>query len=247
VHGAEEDLTVTSPKTMARIAGSLYLLASLCFVFAVWVRSGITNANDPAGTADNIRSSAWLFRISLTSDLVSWTLFMLMAMALYVLLNHVHRMAGAAMVVFVAVLVAVGYLNDLNQYTALTIATKADYAKALGADVSDGLVMLSLQTQSNGLVINEMLWGVWLLPLSYLVIRSRQIPRLVGILLVVAAVSWTVQFLNDLLAPGLPYVSALTQVGGAGEFVFVAWLLIFGVRLPAATPASAVTTIVDRG
>jgi hypothetical protein len=225
---------VTSPKTMARIAGSLYLLASLSFVFAVSVRSGITKATDAAGTADNIRSSAWLFRMSLTSDLVSWTLFLLMAMALYVLLNDVHRMAAAAMVVFVAVLVAVGYLNDLNQYTALTIATKAGYAKAFGADASNALVMLSLQTQSNGLVINEMFWGLWLLPLSYLVIRSRQFPRLVGILLIVAAVSWIAQFFADLLAPSIPYPSVVAQLGGAGEFVFIAWLLFSGVKLPAA-------------
>jgi hypothetical protein len=225
---------VTSPKAVARIAGSLYLWASLLFVFAVSVRSGITKASDAAGTADNIRSSAWLFRVSLTSDLVSWTLFLMMGMALYVLLNHVHRMTAAAMVVFVAVLVVVGYLNDLNQYTALTIATKAGYATALGTDASNALVMLSLQSQSNGLVINEMLWGLWLLPLSYLVIRSRQFPRLVGILLIVAAVSWIAQFFADLLAPGIPYPSAVAQIGGAGEFVFIAWLLFFGVKLPAA-------------
>jgi hypothetical protein len=226
---------VTSPKTMARVAGSLYVLASLCFIFAVSVRSGITKASDAAGTAENIRSSAWLFRMSLTGDLVSWTLFLLMAMALYVLLNHVHQMAAAAMVVVVVVLVAVGYLSDLNQYTALTIATKAGYAKALGADASNALVMLALQTQSNGLVINEMFWGLWLLPLSYLVIRSRQFPRLVGILLIVAAVNWIAQFFADLLAPGISYPSAVAQIGGAGEFVFVAWLIFFfGVKLPAA-------------
>jgi hypothetical protein len=172
--------------------------------------------------------------MSLTIDLVSWTLFLLTAMALYVLLNHVHRIAAAAMVVLVAILVTVGYVNDLNLYTALTIATKADYTKALGADASNALVMLSLQTQSNGLVINELLWGLWLLPLSYLVIMSRQFPRLVGILLIVAAVNWIAQFLADLLAPGFPYPSALAQIGGAGEFVFVAWLLFSGVKLPAA-------------
>jgi len=231
---AEEDLSVTSPKTVARIAGSLYLLASLIFIFAVSVRSSIARASDAAGTADNIRSSAWLFRMSLTGDLVSWTLFLLMAMALYVLLNHVHRMAAAAMVVFVVVLVTVGYLNDLNQYTALTIATKAGYAKAFGADASNALVMLSLQTQSNGLVINEMFWGLWLLPLSYLVIVSRQFPRLVGILLIVAAVDWFAQFFADLLAPDIPYPSALAQIGGAGEFVFIAWLIFVGIKLPAA-------------
>jgi len=244
----QEDLSMTSPKTVARVAGSLYLFASLCFVFAMLVRSGIIKEGDSAGTADNIRSSASLFRASLAIDLVSWTCFLLAAMALYVLLQHVHRMAAAAMVVFVAVLVTVGYLNELNSYTVLTIATNADYPHAFGADASSALVTLFRDTHVNGIVIDEMFWGLWLVPLSYLVIKSRQFPRLVGVLLIVAAVNWIGQFAANLLAPGLPYVTAFGQVGGLGEIVFVAWLLIFGIKLPAAgAPASAIATSSGRG
>src|SRR5262249_48049314 len=142
-------------------------------------------------------------------DLVSWVCFLMAAMALYVLLQHVHRLAAAAMVVFVAVLVTVGALNDLNMYTALTIATDAGYTHSLGADTSNTLVKLSTDTYGNGLIINEIFWGLWLLPLSYLVIKSGQFPRSVGILLIVAAASWTAQFAADLLTPGLTYVSAI--------------------------------------
>jgi hypothetical protein len=188
-----------------------------------------------------------LFRASLASDLVSWTCFLLTAMALYVLLQHVHRLAAAAMVVFVAVLVTVGYLNDLNLYTALTVATDAHDAHAFGADASNALVTLSTDTHVNRLVINEMFWGLWLVPLGYLVIKSRQFPRPVGVLLIVAAVSWIGQFFADLLAPGLPYVTTFGQVGGVGELIFVAWLLIVGIKLPAAeAPASAMATISGR-
>jgi Domain of unknown function (DUF4386) len=230
---------MTSPRIMARVAGALYLLASVLFVLAMFVRSGIIKASTAAGAADDIRSSASLFRASLAVDLVSWTCFLLTAMALYVLLQHVHRLAAAAMVVFVALLVAVGYLNDLNLYTALTVATDVQYAHAFGADASNALATLFIATHSNGLVINEMFFGVWLVPLSYLVIKSGQFPRLVGVLLVVAAVDWIGQFLANLLAPGLPYVTAFGQLGGIGELVFVAWLLIVGIRLPAgSTPAA---------
>jgi len=234
---------MTSPKIVARVAGSLYLFSSVCFVLAMLVRSGIIKSSDTA--AHDIRHSASLFRASLAGDLVSATCFLLTAMALYVLLQHVHRRAAAAMVVFVAVIVAVAYLNDLNLYTALAVAADARYAHAFGANASNALTTLFLDTHSNGLVISELFWGVWLVPLSYLVIRSGQFPRLVGILLVVAAADWIGQFLANLLAPGLPYVFAIGQLGGVGEIVFVAWLLIVGIKLPAASgsaPASAMTT-----
>lgn len=223
---------MTSPNIVARVAGSLYLFASACFVFAMVIRSGIIKANDSAGAADDIRLSASLFRASLAVDLVSGACFLLAAMALYMLLRHVHRLAAAAMVVFVAVLVTVAYLNELNLYTALTIATNADYAHALGADASSALVSLFRDTHGNGLVIDEMFWGLWLVPLSYLVIKSNQFPRVVGVLLIVAAVNWIGQFAANLLAPGLPYITAFGQIGGIGEIVFVAWLLIFGIKPP---------------
>src|SRR5207244_1369153 len=111
------------------------------------------------------------------------------AMALYVLLQHVHRLAAATMVVFVALLVAVGYLNALNLYTALAIATNADYTLTLGAEAPNALVTLFIDTHFNGLVIDELFWGLWLVPLSYLVLTSRQFPRLLGVLLIVAAVN----------------------------------------------------------
>lgn len=225
---------MTSPTIVARVAGSLYLLASMCFVFAMLVRPSIIKTSDTAGAGDNFHFSPFLFRASLAIDLVAWTCFLLTAMALYVLLQHVHRLAAAAMVIFVVVLVTVGYFDDLNLYTGLTVATNADYAHAFGADATNALVTLFHDTHFNGLVVDEMFWGLWLVPLGYLVIKSGRFPKLVGILLIVAAVNWIGQFFANLLAPGLPYVTAFGQIGGAGELVFIAWLLIFGIKVPAA-------------
>jgi hypothetical protein len=220
---------VTSRKTVARVAGSLYLLASVCFFLAMVVRSGIRVGDSPAALADGIRSSAVLFRAGLVADLVSWTLFLLTAIALYALLRHVHRLAAAAMVVLVAIMVTVGYVNDVNLFAELTIATDPGYARAFGADGSAALVRLFSDIHGDGIVIDELFFGIWLVPLAYLVTRSRQLPRLVGVLLYVAAADWTVQFLANVLAPDLPYVFEVAQVGAVGELVFVGWLLIVGV------------------
>src|SRR5215813_4044105 len=121
---------MTSPKTVARFAGSIYLAGSILFVLALLVRKRILNG-DTAHVADHIRASAGLFRVGLASDLVSWTGFVMLGMALYALLHHVHRLAAAALVVFVAVQAAIGYLNDSNLYTALAVATHAGDAHGL--------------------------------------------------------------------------------------------------------------------
>ena len=225
-------MTTSSPKTLARIAGLLYLGTSVPFVFAVQVRSRIIEPADAAATVHNIRASATLFRVGLVADLVSWAGFLATALALYLLLKHANQLAAVAMVAFVAVMVAVGYSNTVNQYSALTIAMSAEYANGLGQAGANALVVMFTDIQGNGLDINELFFGLWLLPLSYLVIKSRYFPRVIGGLLIIAGLSWIAQFLVILLAPSLKGVISFLGVGSDGELIFIGWLLVRGARAP---------------
>ena len=223
---------MSSPKTLARIAGLLYLGTSVPFVFAVQVRSRIIEPADAAATVHNIRASATLFRVGLVADLVSWAGFLATALALYLLLRHANQLAAVAMVAFVAVMVAVGYSNTVNQYSAITIAMSAEYANGLGQAGANALVLMFTDVQGNGLDINELFFGLWLLPLSYLVIKSRYFPRVIGGLLIIAGLSWIAQFLVILLAPSLKGVISFLGVGSDAELVFIGWLLVRGARVP---------------
>ena len=223
---------MSSPKTLARIAGLLYLGTSVPFVFAVQARSRIIEPGDAAATVHNIRASATLFRVGLVADLVSWAGFLATALALYLLLKHANQLAAVAMVAFVAVMVAVGYSNTVNQYSAITIAMSAEYANGLGQAGANALVLMFTDVQGNGLDINELFFGLWLLPLSYLVIKSRYFPRVIGGLLIIAGLSWIAQFLVILLAPSLKGVISFLGVGSDGELIFIGWLLVRGARAP---------------
>jgi len=230
---------VSSPKTLARIAGLFYLATSVPFVFAVQIRSRIIEPGDAAATAHYIRASPTLFRVALVADLVSWAGFLVTALALYLLLKHVNQLAAVSMVAFVAVMVAVGYSNTVNQYSALTIAMSAAYVNGFGQAGANALVLMFTDVQSNGLDINELFFGLWLLPLSYLVITSRYFPRVIGVLLIIAGLSWIAQFLVILLAPSLKGVISFLGVGSDGELVFIGWLLVRGARTPRPVPAVA--------
>src|SRR5437660_12850190 len=101
---------MSSPKTLARIAGLLYLGTSVPFVFAVQVRSRIIEPSDAAATAHNIRASATLFRVALVADLVSGAGFLVTALALDLLLNHSNQLAARVRVAVLAVTAADGYV-----------------------------------------------------------------------------------------------------------------------------------------
>jgi hypothetical protein len=201
-----------------------------------YVLPRIVRSGDAAATADNLRASATLFRAGFVGDIVAATCWLLLAMALYLLLHHAHRLAAAAMVTFTAVGAAIQYLNQLNQYTALTIATGEHYTRAFGESGSDGLTLLFATMQHNGYLIDSMFFGLWLLPLGYLVITSGYFPRPLGVLLILGGLAYVVSLFTQVLAPG---VGSRTQpvflgIGGTAELCFLAWLLIKAVKVPVA-------------
>ncbi|TWJ23062.1 DUF4386 domain-containing protein [Micromonospora endolithica] len=171
---------MTTSKTLARVAGTLYLAVAVFTIFAGLVNTRIVEPEDPAATADNISTSATLFRIGFVSELVGATAFLLTGMALYLLLRHVNQMAAAAMITFVAVSVAIQSLSLLNQNAALRVATGQDYSAAFGPTGSDQLTMLFADMQHDGYLIAQTYFGLWLLPLGYLVVRSGYLPQSVG-------------------------------------------------------------------
>ena len=231
------------PRTLARVAGCLYLIVAVCAMVAVSVRSRMVVA-DAAATADNIRASATLFRFGFVSDLVQATCFLLTAMALYLLLRHVSRPVAAAMVTLVAVSVAIMCLNLLNQFVALSIATGEEYSSAFGPAGADALTALFADMQHNGFLIAQMFFGLWLLPLGYLVVRSGYVPKVLGVLLAAGGVGYLVDLFARFLAPGVAerISSFVLAPAVVGEVSFVAWLLVKSVRVPepdAPVPATA--------
>jgi Domain of unknown function (DUF4386) len=235
---------MSSESTLARVAGSLYLVVAVGGGFAeLVVRSSIVEPGDAAATADNIRASATLFRAGFVADLVQATFFLFTAMALYLLLRHVNELVARAMVVFVAVSVAIICLNLLNQWVALQVATGQTLAGAVGPAGADALAGLFADMHRSGYLIAQMFFGLWLLPLGYLVLRSGWFPKVLGVLLIVGGVGYVVDLFVQFLAPGVAEVIEAFVVAPAavGELWFVAWLLVKGV--PVAEPAPRVQAL----
>ena len=221
--------------SLPRLSSLLYLSLIVAAAFALSVRSSIAHPGDAAATADAIRASSALFRLSFVVDLGANLLFLLTAMALFLLLRHVNQLAAAAMVTIVAVSVAVGSLNLLNQLMALTIATNDVYLRAFGAGGADALTLLYTESATSGNTLNAIWYGPWLVPLAYLVINSGFFPRGLGYLQLTACVAYLGWLLVTFLAPAAPgFVgSGLLTVAGLGEGAFVVWFAVKGLRRPA--------------
>ncbi len=216
-------------KNLARVAGILYLIMIVCGMAAQLIRGSLIVPGNGVATASNIMASGSLFRVAFISDLLMATGFLLFAWALYVLLKPVNKNIALLFVLLATASVAILCLNLLNQFAILILLSDAGYLAAFGAVQLNAMVMLFADLQYYGYYIAQISFGLWLVPLGYLVIKSGFLPRILGILLIIAAFGHLSGFLAAFLLPGY---ESFADLAAALEIPFGLWLLVKGVKSP---------------
>jgi predicted transporter len=108
----------------------------------------------------------------------------------------------------------------------------ADFLSVFDKHQLDALAMVFLRLHSNGMVVVSSFWGLWLFPFGYLVIKSGFIPRLFGVLLMIAGTAYLIGCVTALLLPAHSHtVSQLMLPLEAGELPIILWLLIKGAKV----------------
>jgi hypothetical protein len=229
----EEETPINSPKRLARLAGVLYLLVAIFGGFAqAFVYPKIYAAGDAATTAGNVLANADLVRLGIVADLFQATVWVFVAMTLYRLFQSVNKGMASAMVVFAAIGGGITCLNAGFEFEALRVATGAVNMATFGTGGANALALLLVDAQHYGLLIAQIFFGLWLVPMGYLAYKSGWFPRALGVALVVSCVAYLVDVLMAFLVPD---VSA--QIHGflvippaIAEPWMVGYLLLIGVK-----------------
>lgn len=219
----------TSPLILARVAGFLYLIMAPLGIFGIlYVPSIIIVPGDAAATANNIMASESLFRLSIVSALLTQVVFIFLVLFLYQLLKPVNKSHALLMVILVLVAVPIAMLNELNQFAALLLLSGADYLPAFEPDQLHSQVMLFVDLHEDGILIAQIFWGLWLLPLGLLVFKSGFLPRFLGVLLVIGCFGYVIDSFALILFPSFKPIAQFTFIG---ELLLPLWLLIKGVNI----------------
>jgi Domain of unknown function (DUF4386) len=119
----------------------------------------------------------------------------------------------------------------VNDAAALLFVRGADFLSIFDKPQRDAFVMLFLNLHHQLDLANEIFWGLWLIPFGLLVYRSRFLPRILGVWLVVGCFGYLALSFTGLLWPGYENkVSNLAQPFTLGEVVMMLWLVIMGAR-----------------
>jgi len=223
---------MNSIKKQARIAGLLYLLASIPAAFAwVYVPSKLMVTGDATATANNVRTSETLLRLGIGSELIGLILFIFVVLALYRLFKPVNEKHALAMATLLLISLPISFLGVVNEIAALTVVSGPSFLSAFDQRQLDALAYLFFRVHGQGLVVAQIFWGLWLFPFGVLVIRSGFIPRFLGFLLFIAGPGYLASSLTSLLLPRhAPVVDQFTTVLTAGELPIIFWLLIWGAK-----------------
>lgn len=233
---------MNSTKKQARRAGLLYLLASIpAPIGFMYVPGKLIVSGDATATADRIKASESLLRIGIASELLTKVVFIFLVLALYRLFKAVNETLARQMVILGALVSApIIFLNVLNEIAALILVSGADFLSVFDKRQLDALAYLFLRLHSQGIEVVAIFWGLWLFPFGMLVIRSGFIPRVLGILLMIAGFGNLAGSFTTLLLP--QYAEIVGQFAMAlafGELPIIFWLLIWGARVPRSdAPAS---------
>jgi hypothetical protein len=109
------------------------------------------------------------------------------------------------------------------------------YTAALGAGHRDALTLLSVDAFTAGWLIGLTCLGVHLLLVGYLALGSGEVPRVLGVLLLLAGLGYVADgFVHVLVAVAKRYAPVLTALVAVpsivGELGFAGWLLTRGGR-----------------
>jgi hypothetical protein len=231
---------MTSHLKSARLAGLLYLLM-IPTIGLAYGGGQLLVAPDVAQTIVRIQTHRELVELGIVASAFGFVDFLVLALVLYRLFSPVSRGAASLMLAFVAASVPVSLAAVGRWMDILALLDGAQGLPALGTADVQVQVALALESYRNLLLISSIFWGLWLVPLGWLIVQSRYIPRVLGLLLILGGPSYVLSFVGGVIDPGYANTLFAQVVGFAsgvpgmmGELGTCLWLLIMGAREPKA-------------
>jgi hypothetical protein len=220
------------------------LLMAAGFFSQIFVPASLIVADDAGATARNILESERLFRIGAAADVLIFACDIVMAVAFYVLLRAVSP--GLAML---ATLWRTAQATIMITNTVAFLAVPVVLSDPQNADTFDtgqleALANMYIGAHTTGFNVGLILLGLGNAVFSYVLVKSRYVPRALAAWGLFANVVLATFTLAVIAFPGAEDAAAIASGRFVPVFFFEVilggWLLFTGVRLPrAAEPAVA--------
>ena len=220
-------ITETSPRLKARMAGGLWLLYVLMAGLADFARRGLIVSGEAAATATNILAHEPLYRLGFAADLLAIACYIAMTALFYDLFKPVNRTVSLLAAFFSLGGCTIQGFGGLFQFAPLVILGGTQHSSAFKVEQSQALAYIFLKLYSQAYSTALVFFAFFSLLIGYLIFKSIFLPRILGVLMAVAGMSW-LTFLSPPL--GAKYLHPYLLAASSGEGLLILWLLVFAVN-----------------
>ncbi len=225
------DIADISLRQAALIAGIAYLVG---FVFSLgnWRRERLVVRGDASATASNIVASESRFRVGIATWVVVLVADVVVAWALYFFLKPVSESLSLLTAWLRLVYVAVAAVTVINLLSVPELLRSADDSEGFQPDQRNAQAMLFLRSYDFGLNVAFVFFGLHILGLGYLIVRSDYIPTVLGVLLIIASVAYVIDsfacFLSSSYGNNEAHSLVFAVPAIISELSLTVWLVVWG-------------------
>ena len=210
----------------ARTAGIWYLLMAISGVLGFLIfHPQVFDSADAQKTLTNLMDNASVARTRLLLEFAIIVSQALTAVWFFRLFRNTNEWAAWSVGVWGMVNSIVIMISAISMGSAIEIANSSQ-------TMADKLILIELLSSviSNAWGIGGLFFGLWLIPLGYIITSSRRMPVWLGRTLIAGGIGYLLSTTFNYLGIESPVIGYLTLPATIGEFWMIGYLLIFGIR-----------------
>jgi len=213
----------------ARIAGFGLLL--------MFISGLIANGPEVPMNLDEITAQNSTLRMNMVGDVLMIVFDVVAALGLYVLLKPVNRSISLLAAWFRLMHVAIYGAVLLNLLLIVFLYSNADGLSIFSPDEVQAHAQLFVNMYEFGFLTGLVFFGFHFLILGYLIIKSEYLPKILGILLLIASVGYLINSFSAFLMPDYeefkPIIQKVVFIPAiVAELSLCLWLLIRAKKIP---------------
>src|SRR6267154_627519 len=186
-----------------RLPGLLFFLAAVTGGFGLfYIRSYVIVPGDADATVANIRAAEFLYRVAILSTLFSQVFMFFFGLTLFHLFREVNKRLAIVFLTSILMTVGLAVANTLHHFEALLVLNQADYLKVFSLVQLNAMALTSVRLANGpGQGLLEIFWTPYYFSFGLLVFKYRFLPKVLGILLMIMGVGYTINILDKFLVP----------------------------------------------
>ncbi|TXD80708.1 DUF4386 domain-containing protein [Subsaximicrobium wynnwilliamsii] len=210
----------------ARTAGVLYLAMAVSGILGFLIfHPQVFDSEDSQKTLTKLIDLESLARTRLLFEFAIVVSQAITAVWFYKLFRHINEWAAWTVGIW-------GMINSIAiMISAISMGSAIEIASS-SQNVEDKLILIELLSSliTNSWGVGGLFFGLWLIPLGYIITSSKKMPVWLGRTLIIGGIGYLLSTVANYVGIKSPVIDYLTIPATIGEFWMIGYLLIYGIR-----------------